>query len=740
MTGIQETGSAATGGQGTQAEGSLLPGARLGKWEIGRALGRGATSVTYLARDPESGAEAALKVFVPPVPPEGPAEGEAAVMTDALDAFRREAELLGRFDHPGLPKLLDFQELDAGGYMALSYADGRSLAKQLAAAPAEQAAELALSLLDPLAATLGYLHEQGTLHRDLKPANIWIVGPGDVRLIDLGAALPLEAGPQGRPEISQATPGYAAPEQYLKDGREGTWTDVYGLAAVAYRVLAGHAPLDARARADGEAMLPAREAGRGHWPKELLAIIDAGLELDSKKRLQSVTDFMRALGAAAQAAEGQVAEGQASEGMSADTAANHSDVAALSKTLDESPLDDYPPTERVTRVPVVRKTANQKLSLPEGAALESASAVSRGFARAVGAVLLLVFLAGGAWGGWEGYLRFIKSDWEVDPSGAGDTVSIAEAMARARPGSTITIRPGLYAESLVMTRPLHLLGAPAGEDLPQLAPESGPCLVARADGGSLRSIALKGADRRDNGPVPCLDLASNMVVADSRIGNGSGPAVRLRDGADPILRDNVIDEVEGPAVVIEGGARGTISGNRIENTSKAGLIIRGGASPTVRANQIAETGQAGILLTSGSSGRIEDNEIIGSRASGIEVRNGAAPQVSGNRIEASEQAGLFVYDGGRGRFENNSIAGNAYSGVVILSGGAPELTGNEIRENGEHGVLVMDGGKGRIEGNVIETNGGHGIALALDAGAEIGENEMRGNAEPQVQTGEAAGP
>ncbi len=730
MTGIQETGSAATGGQGTQAEASLLPGARLGKWEIGRALGRGATSVTYLARDPESGAEAALKVFVPPGTAESPARDEAAVMADALDVFRREAELLGRLDHPGLPKLQDFQELDSGGFMALSYVDGRSLAKKLAAAPEAVVAEFALSVVEPLAATLGYLHEQGYLHRDLKPANIWLVAPGNVRLIDLGAALPLEAGPEGRPEISQATPGYAAPEQYQKDGKEGPWTDVYGLAAVAYRIVADHAPLDARARADGEAMAPAREAGAGRCPPELLAAIDAGLELDPRKRPQTVAEFFHAFGTAA----------RAHEGMAADSAANHSDVAAVSKTPNEHPLDEYPPTERVTRVPVVRKPGSQKLSLPEGASLESASTTSRHLARAVGGLLFIVLLAGGAWGGWEGYLRYIKSNWEVDPSGAGDTVSIAEAMARARPGATITIRPGLYAESLIMTRPLHLLGAPAGEDLPQLAPETGPCLVARANGGSLRSIALKGAARRDNGPVPCLDLASNLVVADNRIGNASGPAVRLRDGADPILRDNVIAEVEGPAVIVESGARGTISGNRIEGTSKAGLIIRGGSSPTVKANQLAETGQAGILLTSGSSGQIEDNEIIGSRASGIEVRDGAAPYVRGNRIEASEQAGLFVYDGGRGQFENNSIAGNAYSGVVILSGGAPELTNNEIRENGEHGVLVMDGGKGRIEGNVIETNGGHGIALALDAGAEIGENELRGNAEPQVQTGEAAGP
>ncbi len=730
MTGIQETGSTATGGQGKQADGSLLPGARLGKWEIGRALGRGATSVTYLAREPESGEEAALKVFVPPASGQRPAGDEAAVMADALDAFRREAELLQRLDHPGLPKLLDFQELDGGGFMALSYVDGRSLAKTLAAEAGAQVAELARAVLEPLAATLDYLHEQGFLHRDLKPANIWTVAPGDVRLIDLGAALPLGAGPEGRPELSQATPGYAAPEQYKKDGKEGPWTDVYGLAAVAYRIVAGHAPLDARARADGEAMTPARDAGKGRCPAELLAAIDAGLALEPPKRPQSPAAFVSALGVAA----------RAGEGISDGAAPNHSDVADLSTKRDESAIDDYPPTERVTRVPVVHKVQGAKLSLPEGASLETVSTGSRQLARVAGGLLLLVMLAGGAWGGWEGYLRFIKSNWEVDPSGAGDTVSIAEAMALARPGATITIRPGLYDESLIMTRPLHLLGAPAGEDLPQLAPKTGPCLVARADGGSLRSIALKGADRRDNGPVPCLDLGSNMVVADSRIGNGSGPAVRLRDGADPILRDNVIAEVEGPAVIVDSGARGTISGNRIESTSKAGLIIRGGAAPTVKANQLSETGQAGILLTGGSKGWIEDNEIIGSRASGIEVRDGAAPYVRGNRIEASEQAGLFVYDGGRGRYENNSIAGNAYSGVVILSGGAPELSGNEIRENGEHGVLVMDGGKGRIEGNVIETNGGHGIALSLGAGAEIGENEVRGNAEPQVQTGEAAGP
>ena len=95
------------------------------------------------------------------------------------------------------------------------------------------------------------IHAAGWLHRDLKPANVLLRSDGIPVLVDFGAALPIGESATLETEV---TDGYGAPEQYLTDAREGPWTDVYGLGAIAYRALCGRAPLSAPARLRGEAM------------------------------------------------------------------------------------------------------------------------------------------------------------------------------------------------------------------------------------------------------------------------------------------------------------------------------------------------------------------------------------------------------------------------------------------------------------------------------------------------------
>lgn len=735
----------------------LAPGSRLGRWEVVRVLGRGGASITYLGRNPATSESRALKAVVAQHSGAESAESRHAV-EEAIRALRDEAELLQTLHHPRIPRCTGFEPLENGGYIVLDYQPGESLADRLAGPQGTLDATSLHRILSEAAEGLSYLHGRGLLHRDIKPANLWLTLASGVMLLDFGAALPLAAVRRDATLFSAATPGYAAPEQYLGDGEEGPWTDLYGLGAVAYRAVCGRRPVNARARLGGEALPSAREVATGSYPEAFLAAIDEALALAPDARPRSIALWIGGLGGAVSgkaastppsspqpderpAAKDETSREEAAapdRGMSAAGTTNHSDMLDTAARRSDEVLDDYPPTERVARVPVAAIAKTPPLHLPAAATLGSGNRRARRWGLGSLALLLLV-LAGGAWGGWQGYLRYVKSEWLVDPSGAGDTITIAEAMALARSGATLHIRPGDYDESLVMSRPLHLLGLAEDDRLPRLAPAGGPCVVVTADGGSLRALAFEGS--ADAGPgEPCLDLGASVVVADSQVTNGAGPAARLRDAADPVLSNNRFTEVGGAAIVIEGGARGRITGNTIERSMKAGIVVRGGAEPRVSENRLIETGQAAILVTGGSTGRYENNEILGSRASGIEIRNGAQPIVIGNRIEAAEQAGVFVYDGGRGLLEGNSIVGNAFSGIVVINGGAPRIEDNEIKDNSEHGILILDGGKGRILDNRIENNSGHAVALSPGADAELGENQISGNAEPQIRDTSASEP
>ncbi len=99
-----------------------------------------------------------------------------------------------------------------------------------------------------LCVVLSCLHGSGNriLFRDLKPGNIMISPTGQIRLVDFGAALRMRVGAYGTPQVTPreplGTPGYAAPEQFVRQGQLTPAADIYALGAVLYHGLSGYRP------------------------------------------------------------------------------------------------------------------------------------------------------------------------------------------------------------------------------------------------------------------------------------------------------------------------------------------------------------------------------------------------------------------------------------------------------------------------------------------------------------------
>jgi len=624
------------------------------------------------------------------------------------DAIRHEAEILSALDHPGIVRLKNWRAEPEAAFLILDFVNGPDLEAFIARQGGRLSATALLDLLLKLADGVAAIHAGGFVHRDLKPANI-VVGDNDTPVIvDFGAAAAV-AERDVPSSTSLVTDGYAAPEQYLSDEAEGPWTDIYALGAVAYRALTGKPPPPAPARLSGEVMASAADAP-GDYPEALRRAIDGALAVEPGDRPQTIAEWRTALDIASAGAPEPLGQ------------------PAASGTV----VDDYPPTVRVERIPgdrMPRSTGGDGAGAqPPARRRRSANAV---------VVVLLVGIVGGAlaaaaWFGWPLYERYVKTDWIVDAEGGGDALTIADALSRAGDGATIAIRPGLYAESVVIDRPAHLTAAVAGE-APVVSPEGGPCLIATGDGGSvsgLRLFASAGGDP-EAPPIPCLVIAGGTLsVKENRISSASGPAILVRDGADPDIRENTIEDSAGPGIVVTSGARGTITGNTISDAAGSGLIVRGGATPKITDNTFERSG--GVVFAEGAKGSFTGNRIVSSRASAIEVTTGADPAVIENTIEGSAEAGIFVYGFGRGRYEGNTIAGSGLSGIVVTSGAAPVVVGNVIRESAEHGILVIDDSGGLVDLNAVSDSGSHGIAIGRDAEVELGENRLEGNTEPQL--------
>lgn len=153
----------------------------------------------------------------------------ACKVSEKQDMLRREGELLQQISHSLFPGYIQYREREHLSFLFMEYISGENLGVLLARRgwmTERQTVRITLRLAEGLC----YLHERSTpiLFRDVKPENIMIREDGEVKLLDLGSACPINTVMYA----ITGTHGYAAPEQWEEQGDVGFHSDVYGLGKV----------------------------------------------------------------------------------------------------------------------------------------------------------------------------------------------------------------------------------------------------------------------------------------------------------------------------------------------------------------------------------------------------------------------------------------------------------------------------------------------------------------------------
>jgi len=288
----------------------------------------------------------------------------------------------------------------------------------------------------------------------------------------------------------------------------------------------------------------------------------------------------------------------------------------------------------------------------------------------------------------------------VDAYLRGDFATVSEAIEAAQPGDRILVRPGLYQESLVVGKPLEIIGDGPVEDI-EIRATGANALEFRASIGRVANLTLRQAD---TGPLGVAVFQGRLDLEGCDISGRGNACVYILDSADPRLRRNKIHDGVGNGVQIDRAGLGTLEDNEISGNGFSGVAIGNDSDPVLRRNRIHDNKENGVLVHDNGLGAFEDNEITGHNLSGVEIKTGANPVLRRNQIYDSKQDGVFVHDGGLVTLEDNDIARNSYSGVSITEGSNATVRGNRINRNGEVALNIFDEGKGVVEDNDLTGN------------------------------------
>lgn len=197
------------------------------RYEVKKLIGEGATSTVYLGVDNVLGRQVALKVLHP------------HVRDTTRKRFFQEAMAAAQLNHPNIMAIHDRGEDNGRDYLVVEYVNGQPLSDFV---PTDT--DTVIKLGSQIAYALHYAHEREIIHRDIKPANIMVTPEGNIKIMDLGLALPREAKRVTAPGMVIGTPAYISPEQ-AKGKDLDHRTDIYSLGIVLFEMATGELPFNA---------------------------------------------------------------------------------------------------------------------------------------------------------------------------------------------------------------------------------------------------------------------------------------------------------------------------------------------------------------------------------------------------------------------------------------------------------------------------------------------------------------
>ncbi|KAK4422336.1 CBL-interacting serine/threonine-protein kinase [Sesamum alatum] len=204
----------------------------LGKYEMGRLLGKGAFAKVYYATHLATGESVAIKVIK---------KDEVIKDQRMMEQIKREIAVMRLVRHPNIVELKEVMATKSKIFFVMEYVRGGALFSKVARGRLKE--EAARKYFQQLISAVDFCHSRGVFHRDIKPENLLLDENGDLKISDFGlSALYEHRSNDGLFHTQCGTPAYIAPEVLRMKGYDGAKADIWSCGVVLYVLLAGFLP------------------------------------------------------------------------------------------------------------------------------------------------------------------------------------------------------------------------------------------------------------------------------------------------------------------------------------------------------------------------------------------------------------------------------------------------------------------------------------------------------------------
>lgn len=307
----------------------------------------------------------------------------------------------------------------------------------------------------------------------------------------------------------------------------------------------------------------------------------------------------------------------------------------------------------------------------------------------------------------------------VSADGSGDHRCIAEALEAANGGDKIVLRPGVYQESLTISKDVHIEGVGA------VTIEAPGTVVTLSSNCQLSGVNFRLLLNQE-AIVTCVDVSGGSPTLAHCVILGQ---LSVRSGAQLVLRASRVHHSAGMGVFVTGRSTCLIEDCSIEETELCGVQVEDHSRGIIMNTSVSLARQNGIFYNDGAKGIIQGCDIFSNAFPGVALNNAADPVVSHNRIHHNERSGLVIAGkvGDHTLVEDNNICSNQAHGILVAKDVICTFQGNSVFDNRGVGIQVNTGAKPELIRCHLYNNREGGISITKGASAHVSECHVFAN-------------